>query len=61
MVLGVGGAEKLLGKGHLACLLANQQLPPGQEFFVIQVPFAEPEDIHRLALAAKSFWGSRRG
>lgn len=61
MVLGVGGAEKLLGKGHLACLLANQQLPPGQEFFVVQVPFAEPEDIHRLAFAAKSYWGSRRG
>jgi len=60
MVLGVGGAEKLLGKGHLACLLANQQLPPGQEFFVVQVPFAEPEDIHRLAHAAKSYWGSRR-
>ncbi|MGY6409432.1 MAG: FtsK/SpoIIIE domain-containing protein [Alkalilacustris sp.] len=61
MVLGVGGAEKLLGKGHLACVLANQQLPAGQEFFVVQVPFAETEDMHRLAHAAKSYWASRRG
>jgi DNA segregation ATPase FtsK/SpoIIIE, S-DNA-T family len=60
MVLGVGGAEKLLGKGHLACVLANQQLPPGQEFFVVQVPFAETEDMNRLAHAAKSYWASRR-
>ena len=60
MVLGVGGAEKLLGKGHLACVLANQQLPPGQNFFVVQVPFAETEDMHRLADAAKSYWASRR-
>jgi DNA segregation ATPase FtsK/SpoIIIE, S-DNA-T family len=60
MVLGVAGAEKLLGKGHLACVLANQQLPPGQEFFVVQVPFAETEDMHRLAHAAKSYWASRR-
>lgn len=59
MVLGVGGAEKLLGKGHLACVLANQQLPPGQNFFVVQVPFAETEDMHRLAAAAKSYWASR--
>jgi DNA segregation ATPase FtsK/SpoIIIE, S-DNA-T family len=60
MVLGVGGAEKLLGKGHLACVLANQQLPPGQNFFVVQVPFAETEDMHRLADAAKRYWASRR-
>ncbi|MBB4212666.1 FtsK/SpoIIIE domain-containing protein [Rhodothalassium salexigens] len=59
MVLGVGGAEKLLGKGHLACVLANQQLPPGQNSFVVQVPFAETEDMHRLADAAKSYWASR--
>lgn len=59
MVLGVGGAEKLLGKGHLSCVLANQQLPPGQSFFVVQVPFAETEDMHRLADAAKSYWASR--
>lgn len=56
MVLSVQGAEKLLGKGHLACSLANQNPPPGQDFFVVQVPFAEPEDMERIAIAAKKFW-----
>ena len=56
MVLGVGGAEKLLGKGHLACVLANQPTPPGQEYFLVQVPFAEFEDMRRLAEAAKAYW-----
>ena len=60
MVLGVGGAERLLGKGHLACVLANQALPPGQEFFVVQVPFAESGDMRRLAQAAKEYWVSRQ-
>ena len=60
MVLGVNGAEKLLGKGHLACVLANQPLPPGQELFVVQVPFADMQDNCRLAHAAAEFWASRR-
>lgn len=59
MVLGVVGAEKLLGKGHLACVMANQPLPAGQDFFVVQVPFAAGEDIHRIADAAKTYWTSR--
>ena len=56
MVLGINGAEKLLGKGHLACVLANQSPPPGQNFFVVQAPFAETEDIQRLAYAAIAYW-----
>ena len=60
MVLGVGGAEKLLGKGHLSCILANESQPTGQKFFVVQVPFAEPEDVSRLAEAAKSYWVQKR-
>ena len=59
MVLGVGGAEKLLGKGHLACVLANQPTPPGQEVFVVQVPFAGSDDMRRLADAAKAYWRAR--
>ena len=59
MVLGVSGAEKLLGKGHLACVLANQPTPPGQEFFVVQVPFAVSNDMRRLADAAKAYWRAR--
>ncbi|WP_189472238.1 FtsK/SpoIIIE domain-containing protein [Litchfieldella qijiaojingensis] len=58
MVLGIGGAEKLLGKGHLACIMANQSPPVGQNFFVIQVPFAEPEDIQDLASAAIAYWSA---
>ncbi len=61
MVLDVGGAEKLLGKGHLSCVLANQSAPVGQDFFVVQVPFAEPNDMHRLANAAKAYWEQRKG
>ena len=57
MVLNMGGAERLLGKGHLACQLANQPMPAGQEFFVVQVPYADPDDMERLAEAAKSHWG----
>ena len=59
MVLDSRGAEKLLGKGHLACVLANQATPPGQEFFVVQVPFAEFEDLQRLAHAAMAYWRGR--
>ena len=56
MVLGVGGAERLLGKGHLACVMAYQSPPPGQEYYVVQVPYADPEDMQRLAEAAISHW-----
>ena len=59
MVLDRRGAEKLLGKGHLACVLANQNTPPGQEFFVVQVPFAEFDDLQRLADAAMAYWRGR--
>lgn len=58
MVLGIGGAEKLLGKGHLACIMANQSPPAGQNFFVSQVPFAEPEDMQDLASAAIAYWNA---
>ena len=57
MVLDTGGAERLLGKGHLACQFANQEPPVGQSFFVVQVPYADPDDMERLAEAAKSHWG----
>ena len=56
IALGVGGAEKLLGQGHLACCLGNQEPPHGQDFFTVQVPFIETEDIERIAKAAKDYW-----
>ena len=60
MVLGVAGAEKLLGKGHLACVMAYQSPPAGQVFHVVQVPFAEPEDMQLLADAAMSYWRAHK-
>ena len=57
MVLNSDGAENLLGKGHLACKLANQSMPSGQEFFVVQVPYAGPEEIEKLVEAVRSHWG----
>ena len=56
MVLGKGGAERLLGKGHLACHLANQRAPVGQEYFLVQVPFADMKDVRKLAEAALNQW-----
>lgn len=58
MVLGKGGAEKLLGKGHLACHLANQRAPVGQEYFLVQVPYADVKDVRRLAEAALRRWSN---
>ncbi len=57
IALSVGGAEKLLGKGHLACILGNQTPPDGQAFFTVQVPFIKTEDIERITEAAKNYWG----
>jgi len=59
MVLGMGGAEKLLGKGHLACVMANQSPPAGQAFHVVQVPFADPDDMQHLAQGAIAYWTER--
>lgn len=52
LVLGCEGAERLLGKGHIACKLANQNPLSGQEFFVAQVPFTEQYKIDKLAQTA---------
>ncbi len=56
MVLETTGAENLLGRGHVACILPGQEHPPGRKFTSVQVPFAKPEDMLRLAEAAKTHW-----
>jgi S-DNA-T family DNA segregation ATPase FtsK/SpoIIIE len=61
MVLGVGGAQRLLGKGHLAAILGNESAPPGQEYFTLQVPFADEATMQRLAEAAIAFWQGQPG
>ena len=50
LALGVPGAEKLLGKGHLAARLGGDR-PVGDEYFIAQVPFASADDLQALASA----------
>ena len=56
MVLGCIGAEKLLGKGHLACVLGNQNPPAGQEFYTVQVPFADTFTLNKIANVIYKYW-----
>ena len=51
LALGVKGAERLLGKGHVAARLGGER-PSGEEYFIAQVPFATTEDLEVLARAA---------
>ena len=48
LALGMRGAERLLGKGHLAARLAGDK-PTGEECFVAQVPFGSTEELMRCA------------
>ena len=56
MVLGCVGAEKLLGNGQLACVLGNQNSPTGQEFYTVQVPFADTNALNKIAAVIIKFW-----
>ena len=56
LVLGCGGAERLLGKGHIACKFTNQNPPSGRNFFVAQVPYAEQDQITLIAESAINYW-----
>ena len=51
LALGVKGAERLLGKGHVAARLGGER-PSGEEYFIAQVPFATTEDLEIFARAA---------
>lgn len=48
LALTTGGAERLLGKGHLAARLGGDK-PEGGEYFVAQVPFASTEELTSYA------------
>lgn len=56
MILNHNGAEKLLGRGHLAAALSGESPPTGQNFFLAQVPFASTENLNILARAAIKHW-----
>lgn len=51
LALGVEGAERLLGKGHVAARLGGDK-PSGEEYFIAQVPFASTDDLEIFASAA---------
>jgi S-DNA-T family DNA segregation ATPase FtsK/SpoIIIE len=55
LALGTKGAERLLGKGHLAARL-NGDKPSGEEYFVAQVPFAETDELAMYAKVATEAW-----
>ena len=44
LALGMRGAERLLGKGHLAARPAGDK-PAGEEYFVVQVPFGSTKEL----------------
>lgn len=51
LALGMRGAERLLGKGHVAARLAGDK-PVDSEAFIAQVPFATTEDLEHIARTA---------
>lgn len=55
LALGLRGAERLLGKGHLAAKLAGDK-PSGEDYFVAQVPFGSTEELSLFAKAAIANW-----
>ncbi len=55
LALKVPGAERLLGRGHLAANLSGDR-PREGEFFTAQVPFASTDQLERLGKAAISNW-----
>lgn len=61
MILNCTGGERLLGRGHLAARLSGDNPPPGQNFFVAQVPFAPTPDVAAIARAAIDHWRSMSG
>ena len=48
LALGMPGAERLLGKGHVAARVGGDK-PEGGDFFIAQVPFANTDDLNILA------------
>ena len=54
LVLDEPGAEKLLGKGHLAAKLSGEG-----KIILAQVPFATEEEISELAKLIQKSWQSK--
>jgi S-DNA-T family DNA segregation ATPase FtsK/SpoIIIE len=59
IVLDEGGAEMLLGKGHFAAKLANEQPANQQTLIYGQAPFLDDDLAFDLALAIGNYWRGR--
>jgi S-DNA-T family DNA segregation ATPase FtsK/SpoIIIE len=59
IVLDEGGAETLLGKGHFAAKLANEQPANQQSLIYGQGPFFDDDLAFDMALAIGSYWKGR--
>jgi S-DNA-T family DNA segregation ATPase FtsK/SpoIIIE len=59
IVLDEGGAESLLGKGHFAAKLANEQPGNQQSLVYGQAPFLDDDLAFDLALAIGNYWRGR--
>jgi S-DNA-T family DNA segregation ATPase FtsK/SpoIIIE len=59
IVLDEGGAETLLGKGHFAAKLANEQPAAQQSLIYGQAPFLDDDLAFDLALAIGTYWKGR--
>jgi len=55
LALGVGGAQDLLGKGHLAASLPGDA-PSGSDFYIAQVPFISEEDLLEMGELIGRSW-----
>lgn len=55
LALGIGGAEELLGKGHLAAGLPGDT-PSGSDFYIAQVPFISDEDLSEMGKLICQSW-----
>ena len=59
IVLDEGGAEMLLGKGHFAAKLANEQPANQQSLIYGQAPFLDDDLAFDLAMAIGTYWKGR--
>lgn len=53
LALGQPGAERLLGKGHVAAKLGGDR-PDGDEYFIAQVPYANNDILTEISAIAKA-------
>ena len=61
VVIDQTGAEKLLGRGHLAAILDNERPGPEHSYMLAQVPYAATETLQQMARLVIDFWNRQAG